>query len=153
MNTASQALQRLFGDDNMNNTKNNLKRYKDGFALLASVLIISALALMLAVSILLSDIDAVRGSQLQLSLAQADAWSESCTDTALSAIAASSTLALPGSLSGTSGSCSYEIIDLGGASRLIRSSGSSGEALRRRLVELDQVLPPHILHSEIVASF
>lgn len=137
----------------MDNLKNNHNNQLDGFALLASVLIISALALMLAVAILLSDIDASRGSQLRLSLAQADAWSESCADSALSAIAASSTLALPGSLSGASGSCSYEIVDLGGTSRLIRSFGISGEALRRRLVELDQVVPPRILHSRVVASF
>jgi hypothetical protein len=137
----------------MDNSINNNSGQKDAFALLASVLIISALALMLAVSILLSNVDAARGSRLQLSLAQADAWSDSCIDSALFAIAASSTLALPGSLSGASGSCSYEIVDLGGPSRLIRSSGISGEALRRRLVELDQVAPPRILHSRIVASF
>lgn len=129
------------------------KDRSSGFALLASVLIISALALMLTVAMVLGDTDWRRASDLQAAQVQAEAWSLSCADAALAAISVSSTSVLPGSLSGTYGSCSYEIIDSGGISRLIQSTGVSGPANSRRRLELDQIAPPHIQYEATVASF
>ena len=131
----------------------NRKVDNKGYVALITVLIISALGLAIAISLLLIGIGASQTSFVLEQSNQARSLANTCSEEALERIRRNSTYTGSTSLTLTYGNCSYTVIDLGGTDREIQSTGTVDTVVRKEQVFLDQVAPVNITLWQDVADF
>lgn len=126
----------------------------NGYIALISILIISAVLLLVAVS---SGLLSISEASIGLEKSQGSRaiyLATACAEEALQKIKESSSFSGSGNLTTEDGDCGYTVEDLGEQSRLITASGTVQNAVGKIKVAVDQVLPDiHIVSWQEVADF
>ena len=125
-----------------------------GFATLVSVIIAGAIGGAIAVGLLLGGTDAVDLAEAAQEAHQARALADACTEQALQTL--HDDLSFTGSVQLTlsTGTCTAEVLNLGGAQREVRSSGVAVNTTRRVRIIIDALQPTiSVSSSEDIASF
>lgn len=112
-----------------------------GFAVLFSVLVVSAVGVVLATALVLLGLGASLSASTMERSGQAKHLASGCADEALRRIKDDDLYVGSDSLSFGQGSCSFTVTDTGGQNRLITASGTVGQTVRKVKVTLDQVTP------------
>jgi hypothetical protein len=126
---------------------------KEGYVTLISVLIVSAVGLAIAISVLLLGINSTKTSLVIEQSDEARVLANTCVDEALERIRRNSAYTGTVTLNLGNGSCSYIVQDTGGTSRQIDSTGTIGTIVRKVQVILDQVSPMNVVTWQDVADF
>lgn len=115
--------------------------YSKGFVTLISVLILGAVGVAVATSLLLLGADNSRTSfALEQSL-QARGLADACTETALQRIRTDNAFTGTMNLTFGSGTCAYTVVNTGGTTRSITANGIVGTIIRRVSITLSAVSP------------
>ncbi len=121
---------------------------KNGFVTLTSVLIIGAVCLAIAVSILYSSIDSNKSGYVSLLSSQARGIAQACAETALSKLKQDSKYAGGETLTIDTGSCAISSVSGSGASnRTFTASGTVKGVTRKLSVSVATVSPQMTLSS------
>lgn len=112
-----------------------------GYITLMSILIVGAVGLAIASSLLLFGINSSRSSLAFEQSKEAKALASACVEEALGEIRDNTSFSGSGNLSLGLGSCSYTVINLGGQSREIRSTGTMKAIVRKVRVTIDAINP------------
>ena len=118
-------------------TKNNTQ----GFAILFSVLIVGAVGLFVASSLLLLGVDTHRTSFSVIQSSQALGLADACAEEALEQIFENNAYTEPGNLTLSTGSCSYTVTNTGGSTRSITTTGTVGTIVRKTTLTVTSILP------------
>lgn len=112
-----------------------------GYILLLSVLILGAVALAAAVSILLLGLGSERTSFALEQSNQAKALANACAEEALQQIRDSTPYTGSGNLTLGQGTCAYAVTSQGGQNRTIIASGTVGTVIRKVKVIINNINP------------
>jgi uncharacterized protein (UPF0333 family) len=115
--------------------------HSSGFVVLLSVLIVSAIATAIVVSLLLLGIGSSRTSFALEQSNQAKALANTCAEEALQQISDSTPFTGTGSLNLGQGSCDYEVTSQGGQDRTITAEGVVGSVVRRVWITINKINP------------
>lgn len=127
---------------------------KRGFVTLISVLIVAAIGLTIATSMLLSGLTAGRTGFALIQSYQSKALADGCMEEALERIRESGPFTGTGTLSLGPGLCSYTVISKGGQNRTATSSATVGTQVRKVKVTIDKINPViHITSWQEVPDF
>lgn len=118
-----------------------LPHFDKGFATLVSVLLVGAIGLTIAVSLVLLGIGVSRTSFASEQSYQAKAMADACAEEALQQIHDSTPFTGSGSLTLGQGSCSYSVTSQEGQNRTIIVGGLVGTMTRRARIVIDQINP------------
>ncbi|MEK7123956.1 MAG: hypothetical protein AAB851_03645 [Patescibacteria group bacterium] len=122
-------------------TTNYSLQTNTGFIALISVIIIGAVAVSAATSLLLLGIGSSKtGFALEQSN-QAKALANACAEQALEIIRENPSYSGTGGLTLGRGTCSYAVIDLGGQNKTINASGTVGSIIRKVKINTNQIAP------------
>lgn len=120
---------------------------EQGFATLMAVLIVGAIGAAVAVSFLSRGIEASKNTISMQSAYQARSLADQCAEIALDSIRANSDYLGSGESSNPSGTCTYSVSTLGGTRRNIDTTGTSGDTVKKVLVELQGIYPKILIIS------
>lgn len=112
-----------------------------GFITLLSILIVGAVGVAIALSLLLLGIGSSRSSFAIEQSDQAKGLANACADEALQQIRDSTPFTGTGSLTFGQGTCSYTVTSQGGQNRTIASSGTVGTIVRKVKVIINKINP------------
>jgi hypothetical protein len=130
----------------------DMHKHPDGFVTLISVLILGAVGLAVAVSLMLLGVDSSRTSlSLEQSL-QARGLADACVETALQQIRTNNAFTGTANLTFGAGTCTYTVTNTGGTTRSITTSGTVDTIVRRVSVSLSAVAPVTISLWQEVAN-
>lgn len=125
-----------------------------GYVTLLTVLIVSAVGVAIASSLLLLGLGSSRSSLSLQQSKQAGALADACVEEALQQIRFSTSYSGTATLSFGTSSCTYLVTVGGGENRNIESTGTVGAVVRRVEVDLSQINPKIVVSSwQEVASF
>lgn len=120
---------------------------KNGYVTLISVLIISAIGVAIATSLLLLGLSSSRTSFALQQSDQAKALADACMEEALQQINDSIPFTGTGNLALGQGTCTYTVTSTGGQTRTITSSGTVGTIIRKNNVTITKITPGIIISS------
>lgn len=127
---------------------------KKGFVTLLSVLIIGAVGVSIAVTLLLMSIDASKTSVINTKSEQAKALANACAEAGLQQIRSSVSYTGTTTLAIGLGNCSYTVTNTGGQTRSINSTGIIDTTVRKVEILIDQINPTILVTSwEEVSEF
>ena len=130
------------------------KDYRKGYVALISVIFMSAIGVMIMLSVIASGIDASKTDFAMQQSSIAKGMASSCMEEALQKILETSTTSSSGSLAISSGTCTYVISSINGLNIRINSTGILGEATSKIKVTIATTSPSIVLSSwEEVADF
>jgi len=112
-----------------------------GYITLLSVLILGAIGVAVATTLLVLGIGASRTSFASEQSLQARALAHACAEEALQQIDDSTSFSGSSGLSLGQGSCTYTVTNLGGSNRNIEASGTVGQVVRKSKVIIDAINP------------
>jgi hypothetical protein len=130
----------------------DMQKYQAGFITLISVLILGAVGLAVATSLLLLGVDSSRTSLALEQSLQARGLADACAETALQQIRTNNAFVGTATLTFSTGSCTYTITNTGGTTRGIALSGAIDTIIRRVSITLSAVSPVTISLWQEVAS-
>ena len=114
---------------------------KSGFITLLSLLIAGAVGLAIAVSLITLGIDYSKSALVSEESALSKSLTNSCAEEALEKIRENQNYSGSGGINFGQGSCTYQVLNLGGQNRQINASGSVRNSIRKAKVLLNQVSP------------
>lgn len=114
---------------------------KSGYITLLSVLIASAVITAIAITLLLSGVNASRQTQTLETSRRANSFAKACAEEALEQVRDSSSFSGSGGLTFGGGTCSYSVVNTGGDSRLVQTTGISASVVRRIKITIDAINP------------
>lgn len=120
---------------------------KKGFVTLLSVLIVSALALVVATSLLLVGTSSTKSSISFITSNQAKGLANGCAEAALTQIQANINFSGTNNLTYGNGTCSYTVTKLTGQNRTIAVTASAGQSTRKINININQISPNIITNS------
>lgn len=127
---------------------------KNGYITLLSVLVVGAVGMAIASSLLLLGLASSRTSFALEQSAQAHALAESCVEEALQQLRDSSLFAGTNTLTIGGRICEYTVTNLGGTGALITASGTVGVVVRKAELNVDALNPNiHVTSWQEVADF
>lgn len=130
------------------------KDYRKGYVALISVIFMSAIGVMIMLSVIASGIDASKTDFAMQQSSIAKGMASSCMEEALQKILETSTTSSSGNLAISSGTCTYVISSINGLNIRINSTGILGEATSKIKVTIATTSPSIVLSSwEEVADF
>ena len=116
-------------------------RCSSGFITLISVLVVGAVGVAVAVSLILLGLGSSRTSFAVEQSNQAKGLANACAEEALQQIRDSTPFTGSGSLTLGQGTCSYTVTNQGGQNRTITSSGTVGSIMRKVKIIIDKINP------------
>lgn len=116
-------------------------RLHRGYITLISVLVVGAVGVAIATSLLMLGSASSRTSFALVQSSQARALASACAEEALQQIRASTPYTGTGGLSLGSGSCSYTVTSQGGENRTVTASGTIGTITRKVRVIVNDIYP------------
>lgn len=117
------------------------KEMKDGFITLISVLIVGAIGVTVAASVLLLGLGLSQTIFVMDQSKTARVLVDACVEEGLQKIRDSKSFEGTGNLSVDQGSCSYVVTKLSGDNRIINASGTVGTIIRKTRVTIDKINP------------
>lgn len=131
-----------------------MQKSNHGYITLFSILIISAIAASLALTLVLIGIGSAKTGLTFGQARQSEQLATACAEEAMEKIRTDANFTGADTLNYSSGTCTYTVTNGGGQNRTIDASGIAGEALRRVKVQLTSVTPNLVVSSwQDVASF
>jgi hypothetical protein len=127
--------------------KNKYNAGQQGFATLMAVLIVGAIGAAVAVSFLNRGIEASKNTNSLEFALRARLLADQCAELALQDVRNNTAYVGKGSSSNSTGTCTYEVVQLGGNRRNITATGVSGDSTKKILVEIDGINPKIIIIS------
>lgn len=124
-----------------------------GYVVLLTVLIVGAVALAIATTLLVSGIDAARSAATEEWSRVARAMSDGCAEEALEQIREASSFTGYGTLTLGGNTCGYNVINLGGTNRQINASSTVSTVVRKTKLVLSKVNPITITSWQDVIDF
>ncbi|HLD96423.1 MAG TPA: hypothetical protein VI794_01750 [Patescibacteria group bacterium] len=118
-----------------------LPKKRGSYITLISVLVATAVSLSVGVSLILWGTGFTKTSLSLKQSHQAKALADACAEEALQQIQDSGSFTGSATVSLGQGSCSYTVTSLGAQDRLLTTSGTVGDAVRRIQISIDQVSP------------
>jgi uncharacterized protein (UPF0333 family) len=115
--------------------------YRNGYITLVSVLVVGAIGVSIAASLILLGLGSSRASFAIQQSNQAKALANACAESALQQINNSTPFEGSGNLSIGQGNCAYTVIKLIGANREIESFGTMGTIVRKNKIIIDAINP------------
>jgi len=112
-----------------------------GYITLLSVLVLGAVGIAIAISLVLLGVGASRTSFANEQALQARALANACAEEGLEQIRDNTSFSGTNSLSLGQGSCTYTVTNLGGSDRTIESSGTVGQVVRKVEIAIDAINP------------
>jgi hypothetical protein len=129
-------------------TKYSYKKMNSkGYITLLSVLVVGAIGTAITASLILLGLGSSSSSFSYQQMYQAKNLANSCAEEALEQIRDVTAFFGSGSLSMGQGSCTYEVANTGGESRLIKTTGTVGGAVRKTSVIITAINPLIIVSS------
>ncbi len=126
---------------------------QEGYVVLLTVLIVGAVAVGIATTLLISSIDAARSAEVEEWSRRARGMADGCVEEALEQIRDASNFSGYGKLTLGSDVCSYNVTNLGGTNRQINASSTVGTVVRKAKAILDKVKPINITSWQDVIDF
>ncbi len=114
---------------------------REGFIALLTVLVLGAIGVAAAISLLLFGLGASRTGLALEESGEARVLAGACAEEALQQIRNDVSFSGSGLLSLNGGTCSYSVTVETGQNRLINTTGTSGSAVRKIFIQLDRVTP------------
>lgn len=114
---------------------------KNGYVTLLSMLIVSAISVAIATSLLLLGLGASRTSYAAAESAQARAYANACAEEGLERIRLLTSFTGTGALTLPSGSCVYTVTSQGGQNRTVTAIGTKAAIVRKTKVVVTQITP------------
>lgn len=118
-----------------------LENNQKGFVALLGVLVVGAVGLAVALSIIISGTDSLRTTESIERSAKAKNLANACAEQAFQEIRNSTPFEGGGSLNLLTGVCSFEVISGGGQNRTIQSVGVSGDVTRKVEIRINAINP------------
>ena len=112
-----------------------------GFVTLLSVLVVAAVGVAIATSLLLLGVGSFRTSFAYTQSNQAKGLASACAEEALQQIRDATSFTGSGNLSLGQGTCSYTVTSQGGQNRTITASGTVGTIIRKTKVIINKITP------------
>lgn len=119
----------------------SFKFQENGFVALISVIIVGAVAVSVATSLLLLGIGSSKTSFSLEQSNQAKALANGCAEQALEIIRENPSYSGIGGLTLSQGTCSYAVIDSGGQNRIINAIGVVGSITRKVKISVNRITP------------
>lgn len=107
------------------------KTLQNGYIALMTVFIISLASMTIALFMITSGVDMTKTSLSVEQSARARAYANACVEIALETIRNDTTYSGTGNRTFLLGTCSFEVLNLGGETREVRGVGLSGDITRR----------------------
>ena len=117
------------------------KNNQEGYAALMSILIIGAVGVLVATTMLMVSVSSVQVSMSIKNSDQARYMSDTCAEAALMEIRNSTDFSGIKSQTFPEGECSYDIIKGSGETRTIQVTGKSEENIRKTKIQIDKINP------------
>lgn len=118
-----------------------------GYITLLSVLVVGAIGTAVTASLILLGLASSSNSFTYQQMHQAKSLANACAEEALEEIRGLSSFVGTGTLSLGLGACTYEVTNTGGESRLIKTSGTVGTAVRKTSITITAINPLIIISS------
>lgn len=115
------------------------KNNTDGYITLISVLIVGAIGTSIVIALVLLGIGSSKTSIALEQSFEARSLATLCAEEALEQIRSNDAFSGTATLSIGNGDCEYTVINNGGESRTIESTGTAGNVIRRTEVEISQI--------------
>lgn len=122
-------------------SKMQYNKEQRGFITLISVLVVGAVGVAIAFSLLLLGVGNARTSFAIEQSNQAKALANACAEEALQQIRDSTPFTGSGNLTLGQGTCNYTVTSQGGQNRTITSSGTVGTIIRKVKIIIDKINP------------
>ncbi len=136
------------------NDMNYEYKSKSGFVVLAGTLVVGAVGIAVALSLITLGIGFFRSSFALEQSHQAKALADACAEEALEKIRESIPFSGGGNLSFGQGTCSYVVVKLSGQARVISASSTVETTVRKARVTIDKITPDlNITSWQEVADF
>lgn len=116
-------------------------RKNEGYITLVSVLVVGAVGVSVAVSLLLLGLSVSRTSFVEGQFRQARLLADSCAEEALEQIRDATSFSGSGTLSLGNGTCAYTVTSGSGSNRTITVSGTVGSIVRHVSISVDAINP------------
>ena len=126
---------------NMSYCRNKLWYNNRGYITLVSVLVVGAVGIAIALSLILLGVGSSRTSFAVEQSNQAKALANACAEEALQQIKDSNPFTGSGNLTLGQGACSYTVTSQGGGNRTIVASGTVSAIIRKTKIIINQVNP------------
>lgn len=132
----------------------NNKKYQQGYITLLGILLVTAIGVVVSTSIILLGIDLSKTSSVTLDGAQARQAANACAEHALMQIYDNNSYTGTDSITLPVGSCSYSVINTGGNTREIDSTGIHNNVTLRVKTTISALAPKILISSWVeVDSF
>lgn len=118
-----------------------LFKSKNGYVALITVLIVGAVSLTIATSLILLTIGSSRSSSTIEQNAKAENVSSSCANEVLLIIKRNNSFVGTGSMSFDIGSCNYSVLDTGFENREVQITSTSNNITMKEKITIDQINP------------
>lgn len=118
-----------------------------GFVSLLAVSLVGMIGISVVVAVLVFGLNSSRDSFAMEQAGKAKELAIACVENALESIRASTAYLGNGNLTLASGTCTYAVTDLGGESRQILSTGTSGMVVRKLTVIIAAINPTILISS------
>ncbi|HUQ30264.1 MAG TPA: hypothetical protein VM103_01965 [Candidatus Paceibacterota bacterium] len=112
-----------------------------GYITLMSVLVLGAIGVAIATSLLLMGIDSSRASFIEVQSGQAKGLADACAEEGLEQVRLASGYTGTGGLTLGQGTCVYTVTSQGGQNRIITASGTVGTIIRKVKIILTSITP------------
>lgn len=128
--------------------------FSRGYITLISVLVVGAMGVAIATSLLLLGLGSSRTSFAIQQSNQAKALGNACAEEAMQQIRSSTAYTGSGNLSLGQGTCTYTVVNTGGSSRTVSSTGTVGTIVRKVKVLITAINPRIVVSTwQEVADF
>lgn len=111
--------------------KHASNQYQQGYIALLAVLVVGAASTAIALGLLLTGTDSQRVNLVVRRTAQARQLAHACAEEALQALHADNSLTGTASLSLSSGTCTYTVVNTGGQTRRVDASSNVNSIIQR----------------------
>ncbi len=124
-----------------------------GYVVLLTVLVVGAVAVAIATTLLFAGTDAARLAAVKEQSRVARHMADACAEEALNEIRTSSPFTGYGTLTLGGNTCSFNVTNLGGTNRQVIASSTVGTMVRKKKLTLDKVKPVSINSEQDVINF
>ena len=112
---------------------------QDGYVLLVLILVIGAVGVSIATSLVLLGVNASRNGALLQASIEARALANACAERALQDIWENTAFVGTGNLTFGNGTCTYTVVNTGGENRTVTALGTRGAVARHVTIAVNQV--------------
>jgi hypothetical protein len=120
---------------------------KNGYITLLSILVVGAVGVAIASTIILLGLSSSNSSFSYQQMHQAKGLASACAEEALQKIREATSFTGAGNLSAGQGTCTYNVVNTGGEARTINAVGTVGVVVRKINISISNISPLIVVNS------